>query len=422
MCTPTLHSFRRAFALYALLQWLKAGSDAKRGRWLVLSGIGVGAAMGTKYTGFLFVLVPVAAVVALCARGHVSARARSLARVLIPAAILVSPWMVRNWVNTGNPTYPLLYRAFGSRNWTPLKEARFVKAHSPQDASFTSLLVRTRDFLTNTHRLYLSAAVVLLAILALTSWRAPGNWPAVGVLIGVWLLIVAFWFYFTHQIDRFLAPSAVVLGFLCAAGASSMAMSRVGLVLLRVLVAGSCGFSLLQNLWIAHHTGVFDGAFVLGSRPEPTRVFMQQHTDFAEVWEAFEFVDESLPPESKLLLVGEARPFYCPRAAWVATVFDDAPFQVVLASGSVSDALTRMREAGVTHVMFNWREVRRLSHTYAFEHDGLTLPGYMHLSEKQKRIFAQLKGSHLKLIKAIGKQYDSGERHIEVYQVVYDSE
>ena len=410
-----------AFALYALLQWQRAKDPVKAGRWLVLAGIGVGAAMGTKYTGFVFALVPAALAAALCVRGCLAVRVKRLARVVIPALVLVSPWLVRNWANTGNPTYPLLYRVFGSSNWSALKDARFAKAHSPQDATLAGLLTRTRDFLTNTHRVYLSAALVLLALLAFTSWRAPEHWPAVGLLTGVWLLMLLSWYYLTHQIDRFLVPSAVALGFLSAAGASSMARSRAGIASLRVLVAVSCGFSLVQNLWLAHNTGVFEGAFVLAGRSEEGREFMRGHTDFAEVWEAFEFVDENLPLESKLLFVGEARAFYCPRDAWVGTVFDDAPLEVVLASGSVSEALAKMRAAGVTHVLFNWREVRRLSTTYSFEHEGRVLPGYLPMSAKQQHILMELKQKHFKLVKAVGKQYDSGERHVELYEVVYGS-
>lgn len=409
------------FAMYALLRWLKAREDTANNNWLILCGLGVGGAMGTKYTGFLLVLCPVLAVVVVRGAGSLTRRLGCIARVLIPAAILVSPWMVRNCVNTGNPTYPLLYGVFGGNNWDTVKNARFAKAHSPRDRSLSGLGTRALDFLTNKHRPYLSGGLMVLALLSLATWRAPRNWPLVGVLTALWALMLVLWFYSTHQIDRFLAPSIVVLGLLCASGACNLSRSRAGLASLRVLVAAFSAFALVENLWLAHAQGVLDGALTLDTDREAKREFMRDHTDFGEVWEAFEYLGQETPATARVLLVGEARPFYCPRPAWTSTVFDDVPLETVLASGSVPDALACLSREGITHLLFNWREIGRLSHTYAFEHNGTARSGYLHLSSDQHHILAALKQKHLKLVKTAGKQYDSGERHVELYEVVHGS-
>ena len=407
------------FTLYALLRWLKGSEELTDNQWLILCGLGVGGAMGTKYTGFLLVLGPVVAVVIVRGAGSFGRRIGSIARVLIPAAILVSPWMLRNGMNTGNPTYPLLYRVFGGSNWDGVKDARFAKAHSPRDLSLPGFGTRALGFLTNKHRPYLSGSLVVLALLSLATWRAPRNWPLVIVLVAFWLVMVALWFYFTHQIDRFLAPSIAVLGCLCAAGACNLSQSRAGLTTLRVLVAVFSVFALLENLWLAHAQGVLDGAFALATDGEANREFMRDHTDFGEVWEAFEYLGQETPTTAKVLLVGEARPFYCPRPTWNGTVFDDVPLETVLASGTVSDAFACLSRERVTHVLFNWREIGRLSHTYAFEHNGRKRSGYLHLTPDQQQVLATLKQKHLNLVKAVGKQYESGERHIGLYEILY---
>ena len=91
----------------------------------------------------------------------------------------------------------------------------------------------------------------------------------------------------------------------------------------------------------------------------------------------------------------------------------------MLRAGSVSGALAVLRDAGVTHLLFNTREIRRLRTTYAFPFAGQQCPGYLLLTPDQARVMAELKRKHLKLIEAVGKEYDSGVRHVELYRVQF---
>ena len=407
-----------ALATYALLRGLKADDAPARRRWFILCGAGLGAAMGAKYTGFLFALAPIACAALAWGRVSQADRAKRMACILIPAGVLVSPWMMRNLVNTGNPVYPLLDGAFQSSRWSAEKDARFAHAHSPKDRSVAGLAARAADFFTNVHKVYVSPAVLLLALAALALWRRPANGPAVALLAALGLAMLLLWYFLTHQIDRFFAPSIVVLGFLAAAGSSHLAATGPGRATLRTLVLFFTAFSLFQNLVLARNAGVFDGALMF-DRGDEMASFMRDRTDFAEVWETFEHVRAELPESAKLLLVGEARTFYCPRPFWGSTVFDDAPLVEVLRQNSVSLSLDCMRAHGITHILFNWPETRRLAETYRFTLDGAQRPGYLDLTPEQWQRFLSLKQKHLKLIKAAGKEHASGERHVELYEVVY---
>ena len=37
--------------------------------------------------------------------------------LIIPAAIIIGPWLLRSYILTGNPVWPFLYNVFGGRNW-----------------------------------------------------------------------------------------------------------------------------------------------------------------------------------------------------------------------------------------------------------------------------------------------------------------
>ncbi len=98
-------------ALVIVLRQWRLGAP---GRWLGLAGMLGGLAVGCKYTG---VLVPLAgvAVIALwsflgqsAGQQRWGAAARSIALFAGIAFAVFLPWLIKNWVLTGSPTFPLL--------------------------------------------------------------------------------------------------------------------------------------------------------------------------------------------------------------------------------------------------------------------------------------------------------------------------
>lgn len=97
-------------SLMVLLRWL---DDGGRMWHLVLSGIFCGLAMGTKYNGIVPFVVLSLFVPYLSSRslspvpGRTVKAISSTAVFALTALVVFSPWMIRNYVWTGNPIYPL---------------------------------------------------------------------------------------------------------------------------------------------------------------------------------------------------------------------------------------------------------------------------------------------------------------------------
>ncbi len=93
--------------LIALRQW----RTTQQPRWLWLAAVFAGFAVGCKYTAAL-VPLGAAAVIALTPAPPLP-RSRVLlsAAFLLTAFIAFSPWLLKNWLFTGSPTYPLLFPA-----------------------------------------------------------------------------------------------------------------------------------------------------------------------------------------------------------------------------------------------------------------------------------------------------------------------
>lgn len=107
--------FFSTFALLLLFRWMARGF---RWKYLVLSGIFCGLAMGTKYSGLVTFAVLGLLVPFLCARDEKDRGAPMIRPVscgilfLLTALVVFSPWMIRNSLWKNNPVYPLYHSVF----------------------------------------------------------------------------------------------------------------------------------------------------------------------------------------------------------------------------------------------------------------------------------------------------------------------
>jgi 4-amino-4-deoxy-L-arabinose transferase-like glycosyltransferase len=122
--------FFSAGALFALIDWVEKGF---RIRYLLLSALYCGLAMGTKYNGLIvfFLLscfVPVLYVRRTNNRVHNGKQTASQFKALgfgivffVGSLLVFSPWMIKNLYMTGNPVYPLYNNVFSSSPETQKK-------------------------------------------------------------------------------------------------------------------------------------------------------------------------------------------------------------------------------------------------------------------------------------------------------------
>ena len=134
---------------HAALVW---GVVEGRGRIGVLTnrtwgliGLLAGCAMGCKYTGFVSAVIPFGTLSLLGAW-----RRKSVLPVgcfLVGWAVVMSPWLGKNVLDTGNPVYPLASRIFPSPEWDSGRELRWQNAHGPRPIDVGELKSSTFDLL-----------------------------------------------------------------------------------------------------------------------------------------------------------------------------------------------------------------------------------------------------------------------------------
>ena len=423
----TAYSFLALFAFLGLRR-----CEAPRARWrrAVLCGVMAGLAVGCKYPAVLFVLVPLAGFIVGCGLVRRTTLGRSLgeaAVVSVVALLVVSPWLVRNAVNTGNPTYPLLYRVFGSRDWTPQQDAKFAKAHRPHSWSPWDLGRRFWVFATwrdqpdeewggkwrppaapliflfaliplavgagRGARAVLYATLVFLAAAAVLRFRPPVSGVALHavhgvVAAGVVALLVSpvllarrgealflhlyfvsclvAWYLFTHRVDRFLEPATPALALLGGIGLTSLSGPRLRRAA-GCLVGAGLAYAFATKCLV--HSLLFAPGLTL-----PAETILAHVPPFAPMHTVNQLDEDSL-----VLFVGEAKTFYCRRRVIAPTVFDRQPIDQILDESSSPDRARAVREGlrrlGVTHVYVDWWEIRRLGASYGGPRvDGIPQP------------------------------------------------
>ncbi len=107
-------------SLLALIRWEESGM---RWRWMIVSAVSCGLALGTKYNGLITFFLLSAIVIFLVIRSSGLVGGGALFRGACWAAAFASislavfsPWMIRNVRWTGNPIYPLYHSVFRSFN------------------------------------------------------------------------------------------------------------------------------------------------------------------------------------------------------------------------------------------------------------------------------------------------------------------
>jgi hypothetical protein len=106
---------------------------AKDWRGWAVAGALAGLACGVKLTA-----VPMVVGAVVIAKGVVDvkcqkANVKSLGVFVLLSLVIFAPWLIRNWVWTGNPVFPERMEWFGRGHFSEVQQERWRRAHSPRE-------------------------------------------------------------------------------------------------------------------------------------------------------------------------------------------------------------------------------------------------------------------------------------------------
>jgi hypothetical protein len=312
---------------------------------LFLAGYCAGAAVSSKYPGVLFVALPLTVwLLAVHVRRNWRTAWKPVGAFLLACFVGCGLWFGKNWVLSGNPTYPLAYNLFGGKTWTAEKHALWNQVHQPHDFSAAALghdlarVVLASD--------WLGPLCIPLAALALVRRE---HRRLAAILAGYFVFIIVAWWLTALRIDRYWSPGLALVALLAGAGAGwdrSRAWRRSLITLLLL--------SSLYNFLVATAgPGGYNRFFVPYAR-------LRDAPERVDAWCRYFNVHAA---GGRVLLVGEAEVFDFEPPVLYNTWLDDSIFERLVENRTPEEVRDAFQCEGITHVFVHWGEIARYRRT-----------------------------------------------------------
>jgi len=326
--------------------------------------LALGGALSIKLTA-AFLLIPLSVVVLV--RGLVAMRdtrdpghaaaIRIMATggaALVLAVLFAAPWPARTWIRTGSPVYP-----FYANLWAGTAPGWDAERSS----LYQSLLSLYGDstplgYLLAPIRLAVSAqpdqparydgvlGMAFLLALPLVLWGLCHGWLDTELRVALFVSAAMFitWLGSSQQI-RFLLPALPAVAVATAAAGATAGTHGPGRHWRWAFLAAAATGGLVILAWFAE---VHPVPVVLGGEPRAT--YLARRLDYYPYYEA---INRDLPATARVWLINMRRDTYhLDRPHFSDFVFEDYSLtRYVRAAKSAEEIRTRMRAAGITHLL-----------------------------------------------------------------------
>lgn len=290
--------------------------------------------------------------------------------------LTMSPWWIRASLVTGDPIYPLAYKTFGAVLWNDQSQA-LLNGDLPaaaQDLGLWGTLQLPIDLVLHPERHGSASDVGILAVLSvslvlllplISRWSADGSSRQLCARAATTFILLSgcVWLA-TSTTTRFFAPAFVFSTVVLAA--LSLHARRTVMACLGILLIPCAGWGTWQFL-NTHHQVFSSATVALGQ--EGREAYLRRELPY---YDAARYVATTVPTTARLLFIGEARPYYFFRDALAPYPFNIHPLtQWVIESPTTEDLASRLATEGITHVVLNIPEFRRLqSHYHVLQFTG----------------------------------------------------
>ncbi|MBL8874184.1 MAG: hypothetical protein JNM86_00135 [Phycisphaerae bacterium] len=332
----------------------------------VLVGWLVGVACGVKPTALI--LCAPASGLALIWFSPMRNWARMTLVTVLAGFVALLPWLIRNWMASGNPVFPYAHGLFGDAHWSAEQYKRFAGAHhfdgSWADRFKLLFLVDPNDPAGPRHRGLMhpqwSGFFPMVGAAALIGLAARATHRCAALLAAALIMQIAAWLVFTHLQSRFLLPLAVpgamLIGLIGSGAWLNVASIRWDLYRkLTMTAAALCaGFMAMRSL----------DAFwsEVGGNPNQTLALGPG----ALSQERLRTGDSArVRPGEVLYLLGDSTPFYFPGPLVYHTTWDTSPLGEAVRSVNDSEQApfewsSKLIDRGIGAVLINFSELGRL--------------------------------------------------------------
>lgn len=350
--------------------------SAGKERYL-LASLFAGACMAVKYTGvFVYVFTAFYFVYEMLIKKE---KAFRLLLCLAAGALITAPYLIKNFVLTGDPVYPFFAGLFG------------VKGYMLSDADAYIKHVANFGIGTGIKEFLISPFVAVFNNMAFG-----GDAVSAALLIGPLALLVSgiknMWFpaffavfyytvwFFTAGVLRFLAPVEAAAVFIIGAAYSRLAERNKG-VFLKILAA----------LLVISQAGIT--VYFAEKYLSPFSYFTSDRQSYlAEKLSYYKpcVKINALPGKAGVLFMGEARTFYCEKPAVAHTVFNTREYLPL----EETKFIEYLKEKNLGYIFVNRAELERLKGGgFGDVYEAVNSPVFQKIMDKHfEKIYSDVSG------------------------------
>ncbi len=359
-------TFFAFMASYAFFEWF----SNRNTKSLVLSAAIAGFTASIKLTAAIFAIILSIFVLytTLTKTKSLKSCVKNFLIFSLISFVIVSPWYIKSYVHTGNPTYPFLYGVFGGPNW----DERRAQVETIDAKNAGRWAVDHRDILNADYQgfgfegnmLYyflmlpwditmygnfsdtLAISPIFLALIPLYFLFEKKN-KIVNMLLAYFFFFLLFWF-FTSQSMRYFFPIVPVLIVPCVFVIGKLLSYKFFYKKMLFILA----IGLIFNLSIWYGVNAKQLPYSVGLETEEQ--FYSKLTDqnlFSE-YKIFQYANNNLPANSKIFLLGIQRGYFSD----LDYVWGDPLNQAYVDYWSFEneeDLYKRLTEIGITHIIYH---------------------------------------------------------------------
>jgi len=356
--------------------------------YFIVSALLLGALAGYKYTTVPFFIFPVFLYLIFTSMRK-KGDYKYLFLVPLISLFVFSPWMIKNYMFTGNPLYPFCSWIFKSESWTGLQAVVFNNFHRPETLNLSNY----------SWTIFTQLDGVLL-LLTLFSLRDKNN----KIFIILLYLSIILWSLLSLGKGRFILPVyPVLLSFALfnmrrLLSKRMFSLSKIILILFVIFRVSS--MLILKSNMLPYALGV-----------KPVKERLNEFSD--PYFKGVDFLNRYISPTDKVLFLSEFRSYPCRFKYSLATLFDFNPLEYILKeANSCSHLLKLCSEEGYTHIFFNYLEFQRLQKHYK-HHFPVVTGFYFQPDSKESILFFEL----LNKIKKDNKFPDDLSPYLVLYSI-----
>jgi len=408
------------------------GRDEKQNRardsWLITAGIFSGLAMGVKYTAmysFLLFAISIFLITIIIHKEKIKISFKKTFLFCAVATALFSPWLIKNTVYTNNPVNPFLSNVFRSKSFYPGSES------TPLGRFYLSREAKKWDnFPTKNMKEWLIfpwtltkegndsnsfvGPIILYLLPLLFFLRKDGPTKFLIFLGAAWFLT---WSLLATRNLRYFISGLTLFGIIIShlllkVEKENRYFTKIVVFLVFLMSINNIGWSLIILTTNNDPWGV---VLARESREEYLYRDSIGRNLMPYYYPVVKYINENLPLDAKVLFIGEARGYYCERN-FVTVLAEDSHtivIRLVRFCKDTDELLEKLRNLGITHVLYNRREAYRLRGYKIFDWQGDDFP-----------IFHKFWWNNLKLICAekdvylFEVRYEGNERinYVEIYE------